>query len=492
MEKHVQATLVWKWIQWIRDRQHWVVRWLTNELEENKPKGTIAVLDGVRAFAIIFVIVYHVNRMTGDQLWDKFTHPFASALSTFGSSGVILFFVLSGFLLFMPFAKALLFESHWPSVHLFYVRRMLRILPGYYLSLFVIILLFQPQYLQADHRHQLLLFLTFFMDSSSSTFRQLNGPYWTLGIEWWFYMLLPFITIGIYAIVRHVPRQRRLPAVACCLFALLAWGLFVRFWGFYFLLDHPTQTFLVPRNVLNVILFFSFGRTGKYLEVFALGMLVSLCYIYTTQAAKENRLKLVARWASPWLFAGGILLLYFAAMWHFMHDYNYHGWSFINALAPYYDEFCDFTYGLGFSACVAAILFGPTFLQRPFAWTPLRWIGLVSYGLYIWHLQLFIILMNDILPHFHGLNYYVSYSLYWVWAFLVVIPFALLFYVVIEKRWMKLGNDLRRKLEQPRNASQHARGQSTVPDKAQQAEPAIPASVPANATDRSLEPANRW
>src|SRR5579884_2189685 len=203
MEK--QTIYRWKPVQWVRDRDVW--GWLTRELEENKPRGAIAVLDGVRAIAIILVIVYHVNRMTGDRLWDKFTYPFASVLSTFGSAGVILFFVLSGFLLFMPFAKALLFESNWPSARLFYVRRMLRILPGYYLSLFVIILLLQPQYLHRDHWHQLLLFLTFFMDSSRSTFRQLNGPYWTLGIEWWFYMLLPFITLGIYALIRKVPQS---------------------------------------------------------------------------------------------------------------------------------------------------------------------------------------------------------------------------------------------------------------------------------------------
>ncbi len=469
MEK--QTIHRWKPVQWVRDRDVW--GWLTRELEENKPRGTIAVLDGVRAVAIILVIVYHVNRMTGDRLWDKFTYPFASTLSTFGSAGVILFFVLSGFLLFMPFAKALLFESNWPSVRLFYMRRVLRILPGYYLSLFVIILLFQPQYLQPDHWNQLLLFLTFFMDSSPVTFRQLNGPYWTLGIEWWFYMLLPFITIGIYAIVRRVPRQRRLLAVAACLFGLIVLGLLVRLCGFY-LSAHPTQTFLVPRPALDAVLFFCFGVTGKYLEVFALGMLVSLCYIYASQAAQENRLKLLARRASPWFFGVGLLLLYFAAMWHFMHDYHYYGWHFINRLAPYYNEFCDFTYALGFAACVAAILFGPLALQRPFAWTPLRWIGLISYGLYIWHLQLFIVLMNDILPRIPGLNYYVGYSLYWVWAILIVIPFALLFYVVIEKRWMKLGNNLRRKWEPARAApaSAPAAGAAPLPTREPEHEPA--------------------
>ncbi|HET9918626.1 MAG TPA: acyltransferase, partial [Ktedonobacteraceae bacterium] len=199
------------WAHWLRERQHWLGLHLANLLEDNKPKNSIAVLDGVRAFAIIFVIVYHVNRMTGDQLWDKTAFPLASSLSTAGSSGVLLFFVLSGFLLFMPFAKALLFDSDWPSARVFYLRRVLRIIPGYYLSLFLIMLLFQPQYLQPDHTNQFLLFVTFFMDSSRLTFRQLNGPYWTLGIEWWFYMLLPLLTLGMYAVVRRFPRSRRLP-----------------------------------------------------------------------------------------------------------------------------------------------------------------------------------------------------------------------------------------------------------------------------------------
>jgi peptidoglycan/LPS O-acetylase OafA/YrhL len=80
--------------------------------------------------------------------------------------------------------------------------------------------------------------------------------------------------------------------------------------------------------------------------------------------------------------------------------------------------------------------------------------------------------MNDILPRIPGLNYYVGYSLYWVWAFLIVIPFALLFYVVIEKRWMRLGNDLRRRWEPARAASIPAPATGTAPDPVPEREPA--------------------
>src|SRR6266700_7753045 len=254
-------------------------RWIAYKLEDtNLPyregkRNSIAVLDGVRAIAILMVIVFHINRITGDSLWNQMANPLASSISTAGGMGVTLFFVLSGFLLFMPFAKALLYKTNWPLVRVFYMRRVLRILPAYYVSLFLIILFQHPEYLHRDHLKNLALFLTFFMDSSRATFRQLNGPYWTLATEWQFYMLLPLIALGIAFLVSRVPIKRRLPAVTFCLLGIIAWGLFIRYWGLYYL-EYSSQTFLVPRSELNYIMFFLFGVTGKYIEDFAIGMFI--------------------------------------------------------------------------------------------------------------------------------------------------------------------------------------------------------------------------
>src|SRR5207249_9347409 len=57
-------------------------------------------------------------------------------------------------LLFMPFAKALLYKTNWPLVRVFYMRRVLRILPAYYVSLFLLILFQHPEYLHRDHRSE--------------------------------------------------------------------------------------------------------------------------------------------------------------------------------------------------------------------------------------------------------------------------------------------------------------------------------------------------
>src|SRR6266487_1660046 len=95
---------------------------LTPFVSGSPKNARIAVLDGVRAVAVILVLTYHINRVSGDNLWNMADYPLASSVSTAGSSGVLLFFVLSGFLLFLPYAKSLLFDSVWPSARSFYLR----------------------------------------------------------------------------------------------------------------------------------------------------------------------------------------------------------------------------------------------------------------------------------------------------------------------------------------------------------------------------------
>ena len=436
---------LFKYIQYpFRRFGHWVESLLDNEQKSGK-KSTISVLDGVRGVAVLMVIVFHVNRVTGDNLWNQAEYPLASSLSTAGGIGVTLFFVLSGFLLFMPFAKALLFKTNWPLARVFYMRRVLRILPAYYVSLFLIILFQHPEYLHRDHLNNLILFLTFFMDSSRATFRQLNGPYWTLATEWQFYMLLPIIALGIAFVVSRIPIKRRLAAVTACLVGIIIWGLFIRYWGLYFL-KNPSQTFLVPRIELNDIMFFLFGITGKYTEDFAIGMFISLCYIYTQHPTTSKKIAQGWQRLSPWLWAGGILIVVFDAMWHFKNFYVATSWPFITSgMMQDFDWLNEMILAIGFGACIAAVLYGSKGLKAIFNWPLLRWVGLISFSLYIWHLPLLVLFQSRIMPLLQGLhlNSYEIYSLCWVWMLLVIFPFSFLSYLIVEKPWMKLGDHWR-------------------------------------------------
>jgi peptidoglycan/LPS O-acetylase OafA/YrhL len=436
------------WLQSIFRRfGHWVESLLNNE-QKNGEKNTISVLDGVRGVAVLMVIVFHVNRVTGDNIWVQTENPLTSSISTAGGTGVTLFFVLSGFLLFMPFAKALLFKTSWPLARVFYMRRVLRILPAYYVSLFLIILFQHPEYLHRDHLKNLALFLTFFMDSSRATFRQVNGPFWTLATEWQFYMLLPLIALGIAFVVSHVSIKMRLPAVTICLLGIIFWGLFIRFWGLYYL-NNPSQAFLVPRSVLNVIMFFLFGITGKYTEDFAIGMFISLCYIYAHNSTTGEKVSRGWQSLSPWLWVGGILIVVFDAMWHFKDSYVNTSWPFLTSMMPGYNWLNEMILAIGFGACIAAILYGSRGLKAIFNWPLLRWVGLISYSLYIWHLPLLLLFQSRVVPLMQGLhlNRYAIYILFWLWVLVVIVPFSFLSYLIIEKPWIKQGDQWRIVLE---------------------------------------------
>ena len=261
--------------------------------EESKPKSKsqILVLDGVRAVACLAVLSWHVNFLARNYgIWPPLHSSnhlidilifLGESLAYFGESGVILFFLLSSFLLFLPYAKSMLFDTPWPGLRRFYLRRFFRILPGFCVALFLIALFFHSEFLHRSHWHDLWLFLTFRMDNALS--QQLNGPFWTLAIEFQFYLLLPIIAWLFRPIVRHGSVGQRMVKLTLCLLAMVAWGLLTRYWGL-FLADTPKLDFLIPHPVSVAIKPFIFGDTsdtGKFFEVFAIGMLICMVYTYT-------------------------------------------------------------------------------------------------------------------------------------------------------------------------------------------------------------------
>jgi peptidoglycan/LPS O-acetylase OafA/YrhL len=161
---------------------------VTASLEIKKPKGHLLVLDGVRAVACLAVLLHHiVYHVVLPERWSGVWTPsgkmqmILAALLNFGASGVILFFLLSSFLLFLPFARVLLFDGPWPSISRFYIRRFFRILPGYYAAIILMVLFFHPEFLHAENRWKLLQFFTFSMQAQLP--EQLNGPFWTMSVE---------------------------------------------------------------------------------------------------------------------------------------------------------------------------------------------------------------------------------------------------------------------------------------------------------------------
>ena len=414
---------------------------LALQKKDSKQKTTIAALDGVRAIACLSVIEYHVHYL----LSHTFDLPavmgnLGDSILMAGWSGVTLFFVLSGFLLFLPYAKHLLFEEQWPSTRIFYMRRALRILPAYYLALILLIVLAHPEYFQWDHLENLSLFLTFLMDAPS-TYQAINGPFWSLAVEWQYYMLLPLIAWAMSLFVKYgTSLEQRFWRSLICLAGMILWGIGTRYMGYYYIFLHPDATFLVPRSTLNAILLITYGTSGKYLEDFAIGMACCTIFVFTRNAARDNKLSTYLYRYSTWLWGTGILLLLFMSGWNAYTSQLIFLVPFIGA----HRFLAELGFASGFGLCIIAILFGSPGLKLLFEWQILRRIGAISFSLYLWHLPI-LLFLTDIVINKLTFQFLATYLLYWACVLLVIVPFASLLYRFVEMPWMKLAYKYRQR-----------------------------------------------
>ena len=160
-------------------------------------------LDGIRGLAILLVVLYH-------------NFEFIPALN-FGWLGVDLFFVLSGFLITEILLNTKNAQNYFRK---FYLRRVLRIFPLYYLVLFLFLAIFAhlkafPLDLRFYTQNQLWYWTYLqnwvFIFKYDGKGAALNH-FWSLAVEEQYYLLWPFIVLFI----RNVK-----VLLACCLVALM-------------------------------------------------------------------------------------------------------------------------------------------------------------------------------------------------------------------------------------------------------------------------------
>ena len=151
----------------------------------------IPQIDGLRFFAIALVVLLHVEDM-GRDTFGGTAHWFQ-----LGGRGVPLFFVISGFILALPFAKHYLNREAKVDLKKYYWRRLTRLEPPYILNILFLFILFHLIHLHQSHGDigwsHLWASLTYAHNQifqGSSTF---NPVAWSLEIEVQFYVLMPLL-----------------------------------------------------------------------------------------------------------------------------------------------------------------------------------------------------------------------------------------------------------------------------------------------------------
>jgi peptidoglycan/LPS O-acetylase OafA/YrhL len=181
--------------------------------------GRLRGVDGVRALAALSILVYHAWLYGGPDGRSVALPPPWAALLPHLALGVTVFFTLSGFLLYRPFAAALLAGTALPSLRGYLRNRALRILPAYWVVLGIVAFVLGIANLPntspgirtgslADSPGDVLLALTLLQSYGPATLYLGIGPAWSLSVELAFYLALPIIVILAAGVAGRSGRSR--------------------------------------------------------------------------------------------------------------------------------------------------------------------------------------------------------------------------------------------------------------------------------------------
>jgi peptidoglycan/LPS O-acetylase OafA/YrhL len=184
---------------------------------ERAPDATIAQagerrsarIESLRALAALAVLFSHAFFLTNGYEVGAYRQRLALGL---GEIGVCTFFALTGFLLFLPFARR--DYGHGPRLDLrgYAINRAVRILPLYYTVLVIVVAVNGVTLVTAGK-------VALFMQNYDPRLlgRAVDGPMWSLVVELQFYVLLPFLAFALARLSR-----RSVGWASGCLLALAA------------------------------------------------------------------------------------------------------------------------------------------------------------------------------------------------------------------------------------------------------------------------------
>jgi peptidoglycan/LPS O-acetylase OafA/YrhL len=308
------------------------------------------VVDGLRGLAVLLVLGFHTwlfSWLTPSLSLFGVAIPVAIVPRS-GYLGVDLFFLISGFCLCFPYARARLEGAREPGIREFAERRFMKIVPSYALALTATALVSLGAFVRpSDLAWALFNHALFFNSFYNDPFGAANAVFWSLAIEVQFYLIFPFL-------IRAFVRRPVTLAVAMAALAL-------------------TYRLALARCCIEIEPLVR--ELPAYLDVFACGMLAAYGFVYLrTRLPDSSRTRVTATLLAVALVAVWIYLLGQASA-SLDVDGGRERWQLVNRT-------------------VLAAVAGATIVVSCFA---ARWwraaignplfvfLSLVSYNLYLWH-----------------------------------------------------------------------------------------------------------
>ena len=162
----------------------------------------IPEIDGLRFVAIISVVFFHLYgfiEVKDDSFYNSsYNFNFLFNLIKNGNFGVELFFVLSGFVLGLPFAKYYLLKGSKISIKSYFLRRLSRLEPPYIIVMFLLLIgsVFISKNLSTtDGIQSFLASIAYIHNFIYTEPSFINTVAWSLEIEIQFYILAPLLSL---------------------------------------------------------------------------------------------------------------------------------------------------------------------------------------------------------------------------------------------------------------------------------------------------------
>lgn len=393
-----------------------------------EPRDHLLELDALRGIAIVMVVVLHLcgtwQRSIGPLAIPVLGTDFLGMLRSVAMGGVPLFFLLSGYLLTWTEGKRAKRGNY--SLRSYALRRVLRIVPAYYVALlvaFLVVSLLLGYY--KISLTDMLVHLAFLHSLTPAFAQTIYAPAWSLTPEVVFYCLLPLVILKLPLLW-----QRLVLFVVLYLIGLYFRVLSLQAWD-------PDRPFVYGQ--MDPYIFYS-SLPFALLYLFLAGMLLRMMVE-----------RLNARTASPLqpyiaviLFLSSLVAVVIAKP----------ELGFLSFLNPYLVSLGQPTIyiprllvqDLAVIGFFASALLGAPILRRLLKWRLLGFIGLISYSMFVFH-QTLVLLVDAYFLKGEGVKDWIgrdsvimwaSFSFYFLFMFVVIGVVSYLGYRYIESPFLRI------------------------------------------------------